>query len=88
MEYSLQAIYYLIRAYVNLLLQMEVAENVTVGGIIMSIMLLAGILAGLGFIHFNSGFFPRNVQGQDDQLGLPDYGGHRSDTRGDNFTMR
>lgn len=89
MEYSLQAIYYLIRAYINLLLQLQVTENVTVGGILMSVLLIGGILAGMGFIHiglFNS--YPRNVEGQSDQLGLPDYGGNGPDIRGDNFTMR
>lgn len=51
MEYSLQAVYYLIRGYINLLLQMEVANGVTLGGISFSVMLLSGLFVALGFFN-------------------------------------
>lgn len=65
MEYSLQAIYYLIRGYVNLLLQMEVANGVTIGGITFAVMLLSGLFVAMGLIYKPDG-------GLSDQFRLTD----------------
>lgn len=65
MEYSLQAIYYLIRGYINLLLQMEVTEGVTLGGISFAVMLLSGLFVSLGLIFKPDGGIPG-------QMRLPD----------------
>lgn len=62
MEYSLQAIYYLIRGYVNLLLQMEVANGVTIGGITFSVMLLSGLFVALGLIYKPDAGLPNQLR--------------------------
>ena len=84
MEYSLQALYYLIRGYINLLLQVEVTEGVTVGGISFAVMLLSGIFVSIGLIgsYTESGF---HMDGRRKYAALPD---HKGVKRGGNFTMR
>ena len=65
MEYSLRAIFYLIRGYINLLLQMEVTEGgVTLGGITFSVMLLSGLFVSMGLFYR-----PNVIPGQ---MSLPD----------------
>lgn len=58
MEYSLRAIYNLIQGYVNLLLQMEVANGVTLGGISFAVMLLSGLFVSMGLIFKPDGGLP------------------------------
>ena len=58
MEYSLQAIYYLIRGYINLLLQIEITEGVTLGGISFAVMLLSGLFVALGLVYKPDGGIP------------------------------
>lgn len=84
MEYSLQALYYLIRGYINLLLQIEVTEGVTVGGISFAVMLLSGIFVSIGLIgsYTESGYM---AGGTRKYAALPD---HKGVKRGGNFTMR
>ena len=48
MEYSLYAIFYVIQSYFNLLMQLEVTEGVTVGGVIVAILLIGCILMNIG----------------------------------------
>lgn len=62
MEYSLQAVYYLIRGYINLLLQMEVANGVTIGGISFAVMLLSGLFVALGLIYKPDGGIPDQLR--------------------------
>lgn len=50
MEYSLQAIYYFIRSFINLLFQMEVVEDVTVGGVFFSVVVLTVALSSAGLL--------------------------------------
>lgn len=87
MEYSLQAIYYLLQGYINLLLQMEVVENVTVGGILFACLLISGLLVGLGLFSpwVVSDYSGRNFDGSRTYAALPD---HKGKVRGDGFTMR
>lgn len=69
------------------MLQVEVTEGVTVGGVLFAVMLLSGLFGMLGLINWHSNSI--GPAGPDpDQLTLPDYGGHGPGTRGDNFTMR
>lgn len=66
MEYSLASIYYFFSSIFNTFLQMSISNDpgakgsdVTIGGIILSILLLYAIFTGLGFVsnsaidHFN-----------------------------------
>lgn len=48
MEYSLYAIFYVIQSFFNLLFQFQVADGVTVGGIIIAIILIGCILMNIG----------------------------------------
>lgn len=69
MEYSLQAIYYLLRGYINLLLQVEVTEGVTVGGVLFSTLILGACFVALGFIGEGLRF---HADGMEGQYALPD----------------
>ena len=48
MEYTLQTFYYLLRALLNLIFQMPVAQGVTIGGVMMSVIIITAVLKGLG----------------------------------------
>lgn len=48
MEYALQSIFYFFRAILNLTLQMQVTDNVTIGGILFSLLLLSSLFYYLG----------------------------------------
>lgn len=50
MEYTLQTFYYLFRGFLNLIFQMPVAQGVTIGGILMSVLLMTAALHGLGLV--------------------------------------
>lgn len=51
MEYSLYAIYYVIKSYINLLMQLEVSEGVTVGGIIIAVIIIGCMLLNIGLAY-------------------------------------
>lgn len=48
MENTLAAMYYFFQSYFNLLMTLEVVPGVTVGGILISVLIIGMIFGGLG----------------------------------------
>ena len=50
MDYALQTLYYTLQSLINFLLRIEVVKGVTIGGIILSVVVLSAVFCGLGLI--------------------------------------
>lgn len=55
MEYSLYALYYLFQSFFNMLMEVEVADGVPVGGLLIGCMILRFVLMNFSFGGFKSG---------------------------------